>query len=47
MWIREQEDWDAVDVPEMTDEDFARALPFEQAFPDLAFVEEARRAAEA
>lgn len=36
MWIREQEDWDAVDVPEMTDEDFAPALPFEQAFPDLA-----------
>lgn len=30
-------DWDAVsDNPELTVEDFARALPFAEAFPDLA-----------
>jgi uncharacterized protein (DUF4415 family) len=31
-----QEDWDSVDVPELTDEELARAVPFQQAFPDLA-----------
>lgn len=31
-----QEDLDAVDVPEMTDADFARAVPFAEAFPDFA-----------
>jgi hypothetical protein len=30
-----QEDWDAVDVPEATAEDFARARPFKEVFPDL------------
>jgi len=29
-----QEDWDSVDVPEMTDEDFARARPFKEVFPE-------------
>ena len=29
-----QEDWDAVDVPEATDEDFARARPFKEVFPE-------------
>lgn len=29
-----QDEWDAVDVPEMTDEEFARAVPFKQAHPD-------------
>lgn len=28
-----QEDWDAVDVPEMTDEEFATARPFKDVFP--------------
>jgi uncharacterized protein (DUF4415 family) len=28
-----QADWDAVDVPEWTDEDFARAKPFKDVFP--------------
>jgi uncharacterized protein (DUF4415 family) len=28
-----QEDWDSVNVPEMTDADFARAKPFKEAFP--------------
>jgi uncharacterized protein (DUF4415 family) len=28
-----QKDWDSVDVPEMTDADFARAKPFREAFP--------------
>lgn len=32
-----QADWDAVsDNPEWTDEDFAKAVPFTEAFPDLA-----------
>jgi uncharacterized protein (DUF4415 family) len=31
-----QKDWDSVDVPELTDEEMARAVPFQQAFPDLA-----------
>lgn len=31
-----QEDWESVDVPELTYEEMARALPFTQAFPDLA-----------
>ena len=30
-----QEDWDSVDVPEMTDEEFARARPFKEVHPDL------------
>jgi uncharacterized protein (DUF4415 family) len=29
-----QEDWDAVDVPEATAEDFARARPFKEIFPE-------------
>ncbi len=29
-----QEDWDSVDVPELTDEDFAQAKPFKEAFPE-------------
>ena len=29
-----QEDWDAVDVPEATAEDFARARPFKEVFPE-------------
>ena len=28
-----QEDWDSVNVPEMTDADFARAKPFREVFP--------------
>ena len=28
-----REDWDAVDVPEMTDAEFARARPFQEVFP--------------
>ena len=28
-----QEDWDSVDVPEMSDADFARAKPFKKVFP--------------
>lgn len=31
-----QEDWDAVDVPEASDEEFARAVPFAQLFPYAA-----------
>lgn len=31
-----QEDWDSVDVPELTDEEWARAMPFKQALPDAA-----------
>ena len=31
-----REDWDAVDSPELTDADLARAKPFAQAFPALA-----------
>lgn len=30
-----QEDWDAVDVPEWTDEMFARARPAREVFPDI------------
>ena len=29
-----QQDWDAVDVPEATAEDFARARPFKEIFPE-------------
>ena len=29
-----QEDWDSVDVPELTDEDFAQAKPFKEVFPE-------------
>jgi uncharacterized protein (DUF4415 family) len=28
-----QEDWDSVDVPEMTADEFARAKPFKEVFP--------------
>jgi len=28
-----QEDWESVDVPEATDEEFARAKPFKEVFP--------------
>ena len=28
-----QDDWDAVDVPEMTPDEFARAVPFAEAHP--------------
>ncbi|MGV6840585.1 MAG: BrnA antitoxin family protein [Planktomarina sp.] len=31
-----QEDWDAVDVPELTDAQFAKARPFAEHHPDLA-----------
>ena len=30
-----QEDWDSVDVPELTDEEMARAVPFKDALPEL------------
>ena len=30
-----QQDWESVDVPEMTDADFKRAKPFKEAFPDV------------
>lgn len=29
-----QEDWDSVDVPELSDADFARARPFKEVFPE-------------
>ncbi len=29
-----QEDWDSVDVPELTDEDFAQSRPFKEVFPE-------------
>lgn len=31
-----KEDWDAVDSPELTDEQIAQGKPFAEAFPDLA-----------
>jgi uncharacterized protein (DUF4415 family) len=31
-----KEDWDAVQSPELTDEQMAKAKPFAEAFPDLA-----------
>jgi uncharacterized protein (DUF4415 family) len=31
-----KEDWDAVDSPELTDEELATARPFAEVFPDLA-----------
>ncbi|PDV89929.1 hypothetical protein CO652_00450 [Rhizobium sp. H4] len=31
-----KEDWDAVDSPELTDEELAKARPFREVFPDLA-----------
>ncbi|WP_245296610.1 hypothetical protein [Rhizobium bangladeshense] len=31
-----KEDWDAVDSPELTDEELAKARPFREALPDLA-----------
>ncbi|HWU19144.1 MAG TPA: BrnA antitoxin family protein [Devosia sp.] len=31
-----KEDWDAVDSPELTDEELAQARPFAEVFPDLA-----------
>jgi uncharacterized protein (DUF4415 family) len=31
-----KEDWDAVDSPELTDEQLAQARPFAEVFPDLA-----------
>lgn len=37
-----KEDWDAVDSPELTDEELAQARPFAEVFPDLA--ESIRRA---
>ena len=30
-----KEDWDAVDFPELTDEELATARPFREVFPDL------------
>ena len=30
-----QEDWDAVDVPEATDEEWSRAVPFKDAHPEI------------
>ena len=32
-----QEDWDAVDVPEWTEEMFRRAKPAREIFPDFDF----------
>jgi uncharacterized protein (DUF4415 family) len=29
-----QEDWDDLDIPEWTEEDFARARPFKEVFPE-------------
>jgi hypothetical protein len=29
-----QEDWDDADLPEWTEEDFARARPFKEVFPE-------------
>ena len=29
-----QEDWDDLDIPEWTEEDFARARPFREVFPE-------------
>ncbi|MBY3597553.1 hypothetical protein [Rhizobium bangladeshense] len=31
-----KEDWDAVDSPELTDEELAKVRPFREALPDLA-----------
>ena len=31
-----KKDWDAVQSPELTDEQMAKAKPFAEAFPDLA-----------
>ena len=31
-----KEDWDAVDSPELTDEELAQARPLAEVFPDLA-----------
>lgn len=31
-----KEDWDAIDSPELTDEELARARPFKEVFPKLA-----------
>ena len=31
-----KEDWDAVESPELTDEQIAQGKPFAEAFPDLA-----------
>lgn len=31
-----KEDWDAVDSPELTDEELAKMRPFKEVFPDLA-----------
>ncbi len=31
-----REDWDAVDSPELTDEELAQAKPFAEALPELA-----------
>ena len=30
-----QENWDAVDVPEATDEEWSRAVPFKDAHPEI------------
>ena len=30
-----QEDWDAVDIPEATDEEWSRAIPFKDAHPEV------------
>ena len=39
-----QEDWDAVDVSEATSDEFARAIPFRDAFPaHFAAWEQSRR----
>jgi uncharacterized protein (DUF4415 family) len=38
-----QEDWDAVDVPEWTEEMFRRAKPAREVFPDFDFPKPRRR----
>mgnify|MGYP005810242363 CR=1 FL=1 len=37
-----QEDWDAVDIPELTDEDFAKMRPAREAAPDLVEMQRRR-----
>ncbi len=37
-----QDDWDAVDIPELTDEDFAKMKPISH-FPELQFLLKAKK----
>jgi uncharacterized protein (DUF4415 family) len=38
-----QKDWDELDIPELTDEDFARMRPAREVFPDFDFPKPRRR----